>query len=69
MSTTLLELIEQAGWSPTTDADDANWLLAKRSEFEELVEKAQVLVDAKDEAANAEAEAAYKKSFPDEEEE
>ena len=41
---TLLDLIEQSGYDITTK-QDAIWLLSKQNEFEELIEKAQDLVD------------------------
>lgn len=44
MSVSLLEVIEAGGYDLTT-VEDANWLLSKRSEFEELIEEAQELVD------------------------
>jgi hypothetical protein len=42
--TTLLEVIEAAGYDLTTK-EDAYWLLSKRSEFEELVEQAEELLE------------------------
>ena len=44
MSVTLLEVIEAGGYDITTK-EDAIWLLSKQNEFEELIEKAQDLVD------------------------
>lgn len=44
MSVSLLEVIEAGGYDVTT-AEDANWLLSKQNEFEELIEQAQDLVD------------------------
>lgn len=49
MSVSLLEVIEAGGYDITT-YDDANWLLSKQSEFEELIEQAQTVVDAADES-------------------
>ena len=48
MSVSLLEVIEAGGYDITT-YDDANWLLSKQSEFEELIDQAQEVVDAADE--------------------
>lgn len=48
MSVSLLEVVEAAGYNLATK-EDAIWLLSKRSEFEELVEQAQDLVDKEDE--------------------
>lgn len=45
MSVSLLEVIEHAGYNLDT-AEDALWLLSKQSEFSELVEKADELVEA-----------------------
>ena len=44
MSVSLLEVIEAGGYDLTT-VEDAQWLLSKYSEFEELIENAQALVD------------------------
>lgn len=44
MSVSLLEVIEAAGYDLNT-VEDAEWLLTKQSEFEELVEAAEELVD------------------------
>lgn len=47
MSVSLLEVIEHGGYNLNTYAD-AQWLLTKQSEFEELIEAAQELVDNQD---------------------
>lgn len=47
MSVSLLEVIERGGYDLNT-VEDANWLLSKRQEFEELVEKAEELVEEKE---------------------
>lgn len=44
MSVSLREVIEAGGYDLST-VEDANWLLSKRSEFEELVEAAETLVE------------------------
>lgn len=44
MSVSLLEVIEAAGYD-ISNPEDANWLLGKQSEFEELIEQSQDLVD------------------------
>lgn len=44
----LLEVIEAGGYDLKT-YDDANWLLSKRNEFEQLIEEAERVVDEKDE--------------------
>lgn len=49
MSVSLLEVIEAGGYDLTT-VEDANWLLSKQSEFEELIEQAQEVVDNADES-------------------
>ena len=41
MSVSLLEVIESGGYKPLSDPEDANWLLSKRNEFEELVDQAE----------------------------
>lgn len=44
MSVSLLEVIEAGGYDITTP-EDAAWLLSKQSEFEDLIEQAQEVVD------------------------
>lgn len=44
MSVSLLEVIEAGGYDLTTK-EDAEWLLSKQNEFEELVEQCQDLID------------------------
>lgn len=44
MSISILEVIEAGGYDLDT-VEDAEWLLSQQSEFEELVEKAEELVD------------------------
>ena len=44
MSVSLLEVIEAGGYNLAT-IEDANWLLSKQSEFEELVEAAELLIE------------------------
>ena len=41
---TLLEVIEAGGYDLTTP-EDANWLLSKQSEFDELIEAAEELIE------------------------
>lgn len=44
MSVSLLEVIEAGGYNLQT-VEDAQWLLSKQSEFEELVEQAEELIE------------------------
>jgi len=44
MGVTLREVIEHGGFDLTT-LEDANWLLSKRSEFEQLTEEAEELIE------------------------
>lgn len=44
MSVSLLDVIEAARYDLTLK-EDANWLLSKRSEFEQLVEAAEELLE------------------------
>lgn len=44
MSVSLLEVIEAGGYDITT-FDDANWLLSKQNEFEDLIIEAQDVID------------------------
>jgi len=45
MSVSLLSVIESAGYN-LTKKDDCQWLLSKVAEFEELVTKAEDLIEA-----------------------
>lgn len=44
MSVSLLEVIEAGGYDLATH-EDANWLLSKQSEFEELIEEAEATLE------------------------
>lgn len=44
MSVSLLEVIEHGGYDLSTK-EDAIWLLSKRSEFEELIKKAEEVLE------------------------
>jgi len=44
MSVSLIEVIEAGGYDVTT-YEDALWLLSKRSEFDELIEQAEEVVE------------------------
>lgn len=44
MGVSLLEVIEHGGYNLNT-VEDATWLLSKKNEFEELIEKAEALVE------------------------
>ncbi len=48
MSVSLLEVIEAGGYDLAT-TEDAAWLLSKEAEFEELIEKAQELIESEEE--------------------
>ena len=67
MGVTILQLIEEGGFDLSTP-EDANWLLAQRKQFEELVDKAEAIRDAEDDRESAEAEAKYRETFPEDEE-
>lgn len=43
MSVSLQEVIEAGGYDLTTK-EDANWLLSKRNEFDQLIESAEELL-------------------------
>ena len=49
MSVSLLEVIEAGGYDLDT-VEDAKWLLSQQSEFDELIEQAQEVVDNADES-------------------
>lgn len=65
MSASILEVIEAGGYNLET-LEDANWLLAQRNQFDELVEKAEELVDAEAEKESERAEQEYRETFPEE---
>jgi hypothetical protein len=44
MSVSLLEVIEAGGYDLDTK-EDANWLLSKQQEFEELIEQAEIVME------------------------
>lgn len=48
MSVSLLEVIEHSGYDITT-SEDATWLLSKQSEFTELIEQAEALIESEEE--------------------
>lgn len=48
MSVSLREVIEAGGYNLET-VEDANWLLSKQNEFEELIEAAEQKVEEEDE--------------------
>lgn len=48
MSVSLLEVIEAGGYDLST-VEDANWLLSKQNEFEELIEQAENLIEESEE--------------------
>lgn len=66
MSVSLLEVIEAGGYDLKT-LEDAQWLLSKRSEFDELVDNALVLVEGIEDEEARLAELEYRKTFPEEE--
>lgn len=48
MSMSLEQVIEAGGYDLSTK-QDANWLLSKRNEFNELIEQAEEVMEAQDE--------------------
>lgn len=44
MSVSIKEVIEAGGYDLTT-LEDAQWLIAQRDEFEELIEEAETLIE------------------------
>ena len=67
MSVSLLEVFEAGGYDLST-IEDANWLLSKQNEIEELFEEAQKLIDEAQAKEDAEAEAEYNRTFLEESE-
>ena len=66
MSVSLLEVIEAAGYDLST-SDDANWLLSTRQEYDELIEKAEAVIEKIEEEENEQAEREYRENFGDDE--
>lgn len=50
MSVSLQEVLESAGFKCTTNPDDAKWFLSQVSDFEEIKEKAEEVVEAEEDA-------------------
>lgn len=67
MSVSLREVIEAGGYDLET-VEDAEWLLSKENEFDELIERAEAIVEAENERNLAEAEADYLREHPEENE-
>lgn len=65
MSVSLLEVINAGGYDLNIE-EDARWLLSKQSEFDELVEQAQDLVEKIEEQENEQAEKEFQERFGDE---
>ena len=65
MSVSLLEVIEHGGYDLNT-LEDAYWLKSKSSEWEELLEKAEKLIEEHEEEENRKAEEEYQARFGDE---
>ena len=58
MSVSLLEVIEAGGYDLST-GEDAKWLLSQVNQFEELVTKAEDLIEKIEEAENERLEREY----------
>ena len=65
MSVSLFEVIEQGGYD-LNNLEDAYWLKSKSSEWDELLEKAENMINAHEEEENRIAEEEYQKRFGDE---
>lgn len=62
MSVSILEVIEAGGYDIATE-EDAKWLLAQVNQFEELVVKAEDMLEAIEEAENERLEQEYIKKY------
>ena len=62
MSVSLLEVIEAGGYDLSTE-EDARWLLAQVNQFEELVTKAEDLIEKIEETENDRLEKEYQAKF------
>lgn len=65
MSVSLLEVIEAAGYDLTT-LEDAEWLVSKRAEIEDLLDKADFMIDQEQEKRDLAAEVEYNQRFDNE---
>ena len=65
MSVSLLEVIEAGGYDLNTE-EDARWLLSQVNQFEELVIKAEDMIEAIEEAELEKEEAEYYARFGEE---
>lgn len=66
MSVSLLEVIEHGGYDLNT-LEDAYWLKSKSSEWDELLEKAEKLIEEHEEEEYRKAEEEYQARFGDDE--
>ena len=64
MSVSLLEVIEHGGYDLST-LEDSRWLKSKSSEWDELLEKAEAMIEAHEDEENRKAEAEYQSKFGD----
>ena len=62
MSVSLLEVIEAGGYDLSTP-EDAAWLISQVNQFEELVEEAEDMLEAIEEAENERLEQEYIKKY------
>jgi len=67
MSVSILEVIEAGGYDLTTK-EDCQWLLGQVNQFEDLVTKAEDLIEKHEQIESEEIEAKYRATFPEEEE-
>lgn len=63
--TTLQELLNGQGYDLKTRTD-AEWLVGRRNEIDELLEQAEYMIEKLDDEEDRLAEIEYKKRFPDE---
>lgn len=68
MSTSILEVIEAGGYD-LSKVEDARWLKLQQKQFDELIEKAEELIEAEEDKENEESERQYRERFPEEEDE
>lgn len=63
MSVSIIEALEGAGFYVTRTEQDARWLLSQVNQFEELVVKAEDMLEAIEEAETERLEKEYKAKF------
>ena len=59
MSVSILEALEHGGWDVQNNVEDARWLVSQVNQFEDLVTKAEDLIEKTEEEENERLEKEY----------